>query len=294
MDGKLYIKKFIREDGETLSFDGEEIYLAQDNTLLVRPDPNTTSVSYTEADGGEMIRQQAAIYDQTINGLIIPKNTDYWTLSTKLSLFFKFNYTYKIIYTKKDGTMFAVNDAWISSGLQIVPVPNEEYSNWSIAFSIGDTAWTEYAEDSQGKEIYSNTVTLPLLSANVGGEKWDSVGLVADGVGEVWTTGSGGVQTVDIASTRHVFPLWVVKGPCVNPLLQNNTTDTVAEFDGTVASGQTLTVDFTSGVAYLDTALVTRKVNGLVSFLPGENIVGFNSDGGSTDSSTISWNNVIN
>lgn len=294
MDNKLYIKKFIRDDGETLSFDGTEIYLAKDNTLLTRPDPNTTAVNFTEADGGEMIRQQNTTYDQPINGIIIPKSTDYWSLAQQLSLFFKIKHNYKIIYIKKDGSMFAVSNAWISSGLQIIPVSHEEYSQWSITFTIGNVAWTEYSENSQGQETYSNTVTLPLLSAGLGGEKWDSVGLVADNVGEVWEDGAGGVQTVNIASTQAIYPVWVVEGPCVNPKLQNNTTDTLAEYDGTVASGQTLTVDFTAGVAYLDTALVTRNVSGIVSFMPGENLAGFNSDGGATSTSTISWNNVIN
>ena len=170
MDNKLYIKKFIRDDEQTLSFDGVELYLSQENTLLVRPDPNTTAVNYTEADGGEMIRQQNSIYDQTINGLIIPKTTEYWTLTAQLSLFFQINHTYKIVYVKKDGSMFAASGAWISAGLQIIPVPHEEYSAWTITMSIGDMNWTEYQEGPDGKEIYSNTVTLPLISAGAGGE----------------------------------------------------------------------------------------------------------------------------
>lgn len=294
MENKLYIKKFIRDDGETLSFDGEEVYLAENNKLLVRPDPNTTAVTYTEADGGEMIRQQASTYDQDVKGLIVPKTTEYWTLATRLSLFFKLNYTYKLIYVKKDGAMFAITGAWISDGLQILPVPHEDYSEWSVGFTIGDVAWTEYAENSQGEEIYSNTVQISLITANAGGEIWDSVGLVSDNIGEEWEAGAGGVQTVNIASTQPIYPIWVVKGPCSNPVLQNNTTDTVASYDGMVASGQTLTVDFASGVAHLDTALATRDVSGLVSFNPGDNIVGFNSDGGDTQYSTISWNNTIN
>lgn len=294
MDNKLYIKKFIRDDGETLSFDGEELYLSEKNKLLVRPNPNTTAVNYTEADGGEMISQQATTYDQDVNGLIIPKTTDYWTLTQQLSLFFKLKHTYKIIYIKKDGTMFAVNGAWISDGLQILPVPYEDYSTWTIGFTIGNVSWTEYAEDSQGQEVYANSVVLPLITANAGGEIWDFVGLVADLVGEEWEAGSGGVQSVNIASTQTIYPVWVVEGPCTNPVLQNNTTDTVASYDGTIASGQTLTVDFEAGVAHLDTALVTRDVTGLVSFKPGENLAGFNSDGGATQNSTIYWNNAIN
>ena len=294
MEGKLYIKKFIRDDGETLIFDGEEIYLAEKNTLLVRANPATTAVEYTESDGGEMIRQRNATYTQTINGLIVPKTSTYWDLETQLSLFFKINHTYKIVYVKKDGSMFAISDAWISMGLQIVPVPHETYSEWSIDFTIGNNGWREYSENESGQEIYANTVVLPLISAASGGEIWDSVGLVADSVGEEWESGHGGVQTVNIASTQTIYPVWVVEGPCVNPKLQNNTTDTIAEFNGTVASGQTLTVDFEAGTAYLDSALVTRYVAGIVSFAPGENVAGFNSDGGSTQESTISWNNIIN
>lgn len=293
MDGKLYIKKIIRDDGASFAFDGQEVYLAEKNTLLVRSDPDTTAVEFTEADGGEMIRQRNSTIEQKINGLIVPKTTDYWTLTSSLSLFFEINHTYKIIYIRKDGTLFATSGAWISDGLQIVPVPYEDYSKWSIEFTLGNVNWTEYSEDSEGHETYANSVSLPLISASSGGEYWDSVGLVADSVGEVWEAGSGGVQTVNIASTKTIYPVWVVQGPCVNPKLQNNTTDTNAEFDGTVAAGQTLTVDFTAGTAYLNSALVTRYVFGSVSFKPGENLVGFNSDGGATDSSVICWNNVI-
>lgn len=294
MDGKLYIKKIIRDDGEQLEFDGEEILLAEKNTLLVRPDPSTTAVEYTEADGGEMVRQRNAIYNQTINGLIVPKISGYWALSSKLGKFFKVNKTYQIVYIKSDMSMFKVENAWISSGLQIIPVPYEEYSEWNITFAIGNPNWFEYAEDSGGSEIYSNNVILPLLTANAGGEIWDAVGLSSDNVGEEWEKGAGGVQTVSIASTQAIYPVWTVVGPCVNPTLQNNTTDTVAEYNGTVASGQTLVVDFAEGVARLNTALVTRNVSGLVSLAPGDNTLGFNSDGGTTETSTISWNNIIN
>ena len=297
MNGKLYIKKFIRDDGETLSFDAEEIYLSEDNTLLVRSDPATTAVDFTEADGGEMIRQRGAVYHQTVKGLIVPKTSDYWSLCTRLSRFFVFNHTYKIVYVKVNGSMFATNGAWISSGLQIVPVPHENYSYWNIEFAIGNIYWAQYAENSEGKQIYSNSITLPLITASMGGELWATgagEGEVWDNVGGVWEAGSGGVQTISVDSTQKIYPVWTVTGPCVNPVLQNNTTDTFASFDGTVAAGQTLTVYFEDGIAYLDSAIATRYVSGYVSFLPGENMVGFNSDGGSAESSTISWDNIIN
>lgn len=672
MNGKLYIKKFIRDDGETLSFDAEEIYLSENNTLLVRSDPATTAVEFTEEDGGEMIRQRGATYSQPVSGLIVPKSTEYWALCVRLSRFFILNHTYKIVYIKRDGSMFSMNRAWINAGLQIVPVPYENYSTWTIEFRIGDNFWTEYAEDSQGKEIYSNSVELPLLTAGTGGEVWSDVtqqtlsglgnyftidgtstsasinklemrgdanqdgtptpsspitidvvtgeqtvtvtgknavnlqgyssygvtgsvngdgsitisgaatstagaqvlrsqqtlkagtytmtisrplpfllnfsiangvnfripagstsvtttlpedyinqgglfmamtagttynetfnlqivagstpdydfepyhlqsytvdlgsielckiddyqdeifnndpnedwydpdlednawyvhkeigkldmstitgwgknangqfyrqsfvgsygisrsqlysniflydttawvsdgkigitannsfwmttgdstltsasdvpqwledrgavlygalvqptntkitgaalvaqlnalagaqayngktvyqtdsatmpailsvellqsvggGEVWDNVGAVWEEGVGGVQTINVETTQTTYPVWTVTGPCSNPTLQNDTTDTLASFDGMIASGQTLTVDFADNTAYLDSAPVAKYVSGYVSLAPGENVIGFNSDGGSTQTSTISWDNIIN
>lgn len=293
MNDKLYIKKFIRDDGKILELDGKELYLAADNVLLVRPNPSTTAVNFTEYDGGEMLRQRLETAEQVVNGILVAKSTPYWTLVEKLVGFFKINHTYKLVYTKKDGTMFSIGNVWISESLQIIPTPKEEYSNWSIGLTIGTDYWRQYSENSDGGEIYANSITIPLATNAIGGEDWDSVGLVIDDVGEVWLGGADGVQSIMVSSTTTVYGVWKVIGPCVNPSLRDNTTDTEAAYAGTVAEGQILTVDFESGEARLDGSLVTRLVNGIVSCSPGENLIGFNSDGGSTNESELSWNNVI-
>ena len=290
---RFRIKKIIRDDKQTLTFDDTEVYLSASNTLLIRPDPDTTSVNFTEASGGEMIRQKNPAYEQPINGLIIPKTTPYWSLVTRLNAFWKINHTYKIIYVEKDGAMFAIKDAWISGGLQIIPRPYEDYSEWSVTLSIGDQLWRQYAEDPDGNEIYANTATLPLLSRAQGGEVWDSVGEKWVSKGGEWEVGMGGVQNVFIDSTDVIYPVWIIEGECINPFLQNNTTDTIATYNGTVANGQTLIVNFETGVATLDGAVVSRNISGVVSCKPGDNTMGFNSDGGATDTSTISWNNIL-
>lgn len=293
MDGKLYIKKIIRDDKAVFNFDGEEIYLAQDNTLLNRPDPDTTAVDYTEVDGGEMIHQRNTTYGQTINGIIIPKNTSYWALAQRLAAFFQINHTYKIIYQRVDGQMIKISDAWISAGLQIIPVPYEKYSQWSITFTIGNSSWTEYYEDNSGNEIYVNNVTILLASLGSGGEIWDNIGLKSDGTGEEWEPGFGGARVLNINSTKNVYPVWTVQGPCNRPRIQNATTETSAEFTRSIAEGQTLTVNFAEGTAYINTALASRYLLGELMMKPGENIITFDSDGGTTDSSVISWNNIL-
>lgn len=293
MDGKFYVRTILRDDGERLDFDAHELYLSADNVLLNRPEVSSTDVDYTDADGGEMISQRLSVHQQDFNGIVYPRTTPYFTLYTTLTGFFQINHLYKIVYKQSDGSLFAQQDAWISQNLQIPIQPLENYSNFSVSFKFRTSSLFSYREDSSGNEILSNTVTLPLLSASSGGESWDTVGQVWDTVGEVWLAGNGGVQTVFIDSISRIYPLWTVVGPCINPSLQNNTTDMVATYTGTVAAGQTLVVDFVAGVAKLDGAIVTRNVSGQVGCDPGDNVMGFNSTGGSTSSSTIWWNNII-
>lgn len=287
-DNKIYIVKFIRDDDVELEFDAKNILLNEENTLLTRPDPDTSEVNFTETNGGVMVRQRNPIFTQDINGLIVPKTRSYREIYMEIAAFWKINHTYKIVYITTDGDMFSVDRAWISSGLQIPPRPHSDYAEWTISLNIGTDQWHEY--DPGG---YAHELTLPIVTAGNGGETWDTVGLVADDIGEDWDDGRGGAQDVVFDSTDIVYPVWEVKGPCQRPTLQNNTTNTFATFELNVAEGQTLVVNFETGVAMLDDALVSRYLSGVVSCKPGVNTMGFNSDGGAQDECTLKWNNIV-
>lgn len=299
MAKKFYIKKIVRDDKEQLVFDQTEVYLDHDNTLLVRPEVETSYQDYTEADGGEMIAQKFPSFDQPINGLIVPKTTNYWTLRNQLTNFFKKNHNYFIVYEKISGETFSTGEkfktggAWISENLQVVPEPYEKYSRWTVTLRLGTAGLQEYSEDSGGQETYANVVQIPLLTSETGGSQWDETGQVWDGIGQVWSSGSGGIQEVYAESSEKVYPVWEVSGECINPTIRNNETDTEATYSGTIAAGQTLVVDFAAGTALLDGTVVTRNLTGTLELSPGQNLVAFTSDGGSADSSTLSWNNFI-
>lgn len=293
MNNKFYIQLIIRDDGERFVFDEKEIYLAKDNTLLVRPEIASTEVDYTDMDGGEMIRQRLPSHTQDLRGIIYPRDSEYWDLYFKLTSFFKINHYYKLIYVKKNGEFFAQQNAWMTRNLQVSPNAREETTEWTVGLKLQSSALFEYAEDDEGNEVYANRVTLPLLSAAAGGEDWNGIGQIWDAVGSVWSAGDGGIQEVSIQSISTVYPRWTVKGVAMNPVLQNNSTDTVSVYNGTIAANQTLIVDFATGIATLDGAIVSRNVTGQVSFKPGLNLAGFNVDGGTVTESTIEWNNVI-
>ena len=290
---KFKIWKLLRDDGETFVIDEKEIYLAQDNSILAMPEIDTSEVEYTEVDGGEMIGQRLHPLIQTINGIMLP-NTEgaYLELVTKLINFFKINHTYTILYRTKTGKLFTRRDAWISDGLQVTPIANEDYLTFTCSLKVPRRFMYEYADDGNGNEMYSNSVTLPLLTAESGGRVWDAVGSVYDNVGAVYEEGNGGVKSIIVNTSMRVYPAWTVRGPCNNPQLQNNTTDTVARYSGFIASGQVLVVNFETNEAHIDTLLVSRNVTGQVYFNPGINTVGFNSEGGDTTESMMAWRNI--
>lgn len=294
MSNIFSIKKIVRDDGATLEIDAHEVYLDSDNQLLVRADPSTSAVNFTEANGGEMLAQRLTVAEQPLNGLILPKETPYWRLVQRLTSFWQINHTYKIVYIKSDGALFVVDGAWINSALQITPTPKEEYSKWSVSLTVGNELWREYAEDEDGGEIDANMVMLPSLSVSAGGELWDDIGEVFDDIGEVWTNDSNsGVQTVIFETIKPLYPTWTVVGPCSNPKIQNNTTNTTATYNGAIAAGQTLTVNFKTSEAHLDGALVSRLVDGSLVCNPGENRIGFSSDDASVKECSLSWDNII-
>ena len=78
--GKFSLVAVVRDDGERLDLTGSEVRLSADNSLLQRPDIDTSDIDYTDTDGGEMIRQRLSTYTQSINGLILPKESGFWKL----------------------------------------------------------------------------------------------------------------------------------------------------------------------------------------------------------------------
>lgn len=299
MSKYVYVRKIIRDDGATLTLDQEEIYLAEENTLLVRPDPDTAFEDYTEADGGEFITQKLPSFTQTINGLIVPKTTPFWTLRNRLTAFFLHNHTYAIVYEKRSGETFVNGDffksggAWIEENLQVPPEPKEDFARWSVTLRLGSAGYQQYVEDETGQEVFANNLNIFLSSLATGGREWDNVGAEWDEVGAVWIAGEGGLRNISVDSVTRVYPTWTVSGDIENPEIRNNTNQTIASYNGTISSGQKLIVDFASGTAKLDGMDVSSKLSGEFYFEPGNNVVGFDSDGGTQTQSTLSWNNFI-
>ncbi len=292
MSKYFYIKKIKRSDYEVFAFDEYEKYLDEENSLLTRPDIATTSIDYTEADGGEMIAQRILPGSQAINGIIIPKTHSYWELREELTTFFIPRYTYRIIYERiTDGAMFQTGACWLLENLQVPPQPRENYSKFTLSLGVGSADLIEYAEDESGEEIYANETEVYHETLQRGGLIWDGTGAVWDSVGATWS--AGGNNLIAVQTATAIRPTWVVEGSIETPTITNRTNQTTATFDGTIVSGQTLTVDFSQGVALVDTTDMSSSLSGDLILEPGTNDIVFTSEDGDTTVSTLKWNSTI-
>lgn len=288
----FYIKKIIRDDGVQLAFDQYEIYLDEENTLLTRPEIATTSIDYTEADGGEMISQRLLSGIQTINGIIIPKDHSYWELREQLTTFFIPRQTYKIIYERVfDGALFQTGGCWLSENLQVPPEPRENFSKFTLSLGVGSAKLSQYAENESGEEVYAGEAEIFLESLRRGGLVWDEIGAKWDGNGAIWS--QGGNNLIAVQTAMAIQPIWVVEGRVVNPTIINRKNQTTATFTGTLVEGQTLTVDFSQDTAMVDSTDMSESLSGELTLEPGVNEIVFTSDDGSTTVSVLKWNGTI-
>ena len=112
--------------------------------------------------------------------------------------------------------------------------------------------------------------------------------------GYVWEVGGeGGPTTVLNNSIDNVAPIWTVKGPTLNPTLENATTGEQIEYVGMIAEGQTLVIDMGEQTALLDGLNVISNVVGdYISLAPGANTLLY-SVTGTADASEIGWSEIV-
>lgn len=112
--------------------------------------------------------------------------------------------------------------------------------------------------------------------------------------GYVWEAGgAGGATTVINNSIDNVSPVWKIFGPTTNPQLENSTTGETIEYVGTIAEGQTLTIDMGEQTASLDGLnVISNLVGDFISLAPGANKLIY-SVSGDAGASEIGWSEIV-
>lgn len=289
---------FIRDDGERFLL-GSGAYEFNKKQLHFNANNYQNDIVEVQGNDGVFLAGQVRrASDQSFDGYIgdntVSRNGIEQYRQAFLA-FFRKNFHYTVVYIFHDGTAIQRKLGFIVEAPEVKEL-YQFFPEYHVALNFEDVNYYSYAEDSNGNEIYSKSATIPLtISPQDGGLVWNLNGIKWDGLGAVWeATSGGGVTTVQVDSIDRVYPIWEVVGPAVNPQLSVLTTNTTLSYTGTVAAGQTLTINMFDKTAALNGTSVISNVSGdWVYFDTGNNQVTYNTNNGDATDSTIYWQEVV-
>ena len=165
---------------------------------------------------------------------------------------------------------------------------------YHVALAFEDVNYYQYAEDSEGNEIYANIETIDVSGAADGGLVWDNNGAVWDeATGMLWN-GTITPETKDIYNdgVASCPIIWEIDGATTNPTLNNLSTGESMQFEGVVPSGSKLIIDTGAKTAKLDGQNVYEQFRGTwIQLKPNMNKLKYMAE--TTQPSTIKWNEVV-
>ena len=207
-------------------------------------------------------------------------------------MFFRKKHFYKVVYIFPDGSAIQRKRGYIVDAPS-VPEIWQKFPEYHIGLNFEDPNYYEYAENNLGEEIYAHIVDITLSQALGSGLVWDNDGAVSDNDGYEWDVGGSiGPTVVTVDGIDSARPIWKVTGQAVDPTLTNITTGQSISWQGTVPTGQTLTVNMAEMTADLEGANVFEYITGeWIELIAGNNTISYNASS-ATDPSTLSWNGV--
>ena len=292
--------RFIRDDGERLAIGGSSglINGGTDDWFPAKT-LRTSSFTYADADGGQMVKQNYDPWPITFSGYIRKATTQATTTArTELLSFFGKNHYFTAVFTDCDGTEMSANSGWVSSAPEVILRGKlERHPTFSLQLTFGDPYLYEYAEDEEGNPTYANSIQVPRYTDTneAAGYMYVGGGYIYYGGGYAYIGAQSVIPTINVNSTQSVAPIWTVEGQATNPSITNLTTNTEMKYTGTIAEGQTLVVDCLNQTAMIGTADVSRYLSGdWLTLVPGGNQLQYETTSDDdAQSSTLSWNGVV-
>lgn len=108
----------------------------------------------------------------------------------------------------------------------------------------------------------------------------------------VFGASSGGSFTLNNTGLYNTPPLFVVKGPCTNPVIINQTTSAQIKLNTTLGASDTLTVDCQNGAVTLNGTAnrnnIVDPTSSLFTLAPGNTTIQFGSTDGTAVTGTLS------
>jgi hypothetical protein len=179
-------------------------------------------------------------------------------------------------------------------------------NNVSVYFALATPTDTEITNETLieqleavlGGHTYAGTNNIFTITPNEQGTievgYYTKYQLIVTGGGYVWEAGGAGGPTVIMNnSIDNVSPVWTIYGPTTNPQLENATTGETIEYVGTIAQGQTLTIDMGEQTASLDGLnVISNLVGDFIQLAPGRNNIIY-SVSGEAGASELGWSEIV-
>lgn len=292
--------EFRRDDGKRLNIGGWSTFIdGATDDLFPAKSLRSSTFNYAGADGGQMVKQYYEPWTIKFSGYIHRAGGALADMQARLEFlsFFERSRYFTAIFTDCFGRMSQIREGWLSTAPQTTLRSKlERGQTWSVELTFGDPYLYEYAEDDEGNAIYAHSLSVPVYEQKTtpGGYIYGAGGYIYGAAGYIFVNTEERTPSVDVDSVIAVNPMWVVNGLAKNPSIRNVSTNTQMTYNGTVAEGQTLTVDTLNRTAMLGTANVTQQMSGdWLALSPGTNRLRYTTDTSDATASTLSWNGVI-
>ena len=182
---------FIRDDGQRLLL-GDGYYDFNQKLQHFQGNTIANDVVEIQGDSGQLLAGQVMRSGaQKFEGYIGDATTNRQTIEQKRSdfmAFFRIKHFYKVIYIFPDGTAIQRQRGYLTDA-PTIPEIFQRFPEYSVALNFEDANYYEYAEDTEGNEIYAHIAELALSGNTTGGLIWDEIGAVTNGIS--WS----GIQT---------------------------------------------------------------------------------------------------
>lgn len=288
---------FIRSDGKRFLLGDGDYTFTQKQLLFTAALMSNDVVELQGTNGavlaGQVRRPTAQNFDGFIGDATSSRN-DVEIARRRFIQFFRQDYSYTVVYLDCNGNAsqqklgYIVDTPEVKELYQIQP-------NYHVALAFEDVNYYQYAEDSEGREIYAASAKIPLTGDRYGGVVWDEDGIVWNADGAVWDAGTDGSEVIlnlDIVSNTPV--VWEVPGPVTNPQLSTTGTGDVLKYNGSVGATETLVINTQEQTAYISGSDRSANVSGdWLQLSPGINRISYVAGTLGAPVSTIRWQGVV-
>lgn len=288
---------FIRSDGQRFLLGDGDYTFTNKQLLFSAVSTNNDIVELQGTNGALLAGQARRPTAQSFDGIVGDASkgrNDIEIARRKFLAFFRQNFSFTVVYLDTNG------NAWQQKLGYIVDTPEiqELYQiqpNYHVALAFEDVNYYEYAEDSDGNEIYASSATIPLTGERYGGLIWDNDGIVWDNTGATWEEGSDGSEVVlNLNIVGDTPVVWSIPGPVTNPQLSTTGTGDVLKYTGSVGATETLVIDTLNQTAFISGSDRTTNVSGdWLKLSPGINRISYVASTSGAPASTIRWQGVV-